>query len=164
MGFQRVLGGAQEDIAWLTKQGKALFENATGKECPCGGPRLLEIEEVKGEREEKTMTVKEMRAEAKKMGIKGYSRMSKKDLQTVIAAAKSVNDFLDKSAEAKTEEKTTVTVRAFTGMLIGKFEVVKETKKLLVVKTKKGDEMKFDKETGLQTNGNNPKFANRIEL
>ena len=57
-----------------------------------------------------------------------------------------------------------VTVKAFTGMMIGEFEVVKETKKLLVVKTKKGDELKFDKATGLQTNGNNPKFANRIEL
>lgn len=164
MGFQE--DKDDEDLVWLTDEGKALFENATGEECNWGGPRLLEIEEVEEEveREEKTMTVKEMRAEAKKMGIKGYSRMSKKDLQTVIAAAKSVNEFLGKSAEAKTEEKTTVTVRAFTGMLIGKFEVVRETKKLLVVKTKKGDELKFDKATGLQTNGNNPKFANRIEL
>lgn len=73
-------------------------------------------------------------------------------------------DKRNEKTEAETEEKTTVTVRAFTGMLIGEFEIAKETKKLLVVKTKKGDELKFDKATGLQTNGNNPKFANRIEL
>lgn len=169
MGFQE---DDDEDIVWLTDEGKKIFETAAGEECNWGGPRLLEIEdeveEVKeNEREEKTMTVKEMRAEAKEMGIKGYSRLSKKELQTVIAVAKSANRIFgkqDEKTEAETEEKTTVTVRAFTGMLIGEFEVTKETKKLLVVKTKKGDELKFDKATGLQTNGNNPKFANRIEL
>lgn len=115
-----------------------------------------EEEEVKKEREEKTMTVKEMRAEAKAMGIKGYSRMSKEELQEKIEEAK--------AAETQTEKRTTVIVRAFTGMLLGEFEVVKETEKLLIVKTKKGDALKFDKSTGLQTNGNNPKFANHIEL
>lgn len=106
--------------------------------------------------EEKTMTVKEMRAEAKAMGIKGYSRMSKEELQEKIEAAK--------TPETQAEERTTVIVRAFTGMLLGEFEVVKETKKLLIVKTKKGNELKFDKSTGLQTNGNNPKFANYVEF
>lgn len=156
-GFQE---DPEEDIAWLTDKGKELFDNADGEECLWGGPRLLKIEdevETKKEiKEEKTMTVKEMRAEAKAMGIKGYSRMSKEELKERIEEAK--------ATEAQTEKRTTVIVRAFTGMLLGEFEVVEETKKLLIVKTKKGDALKFDKSTGLQTNGNNPKFANHIEL
>lgn len=104
---------------------------------------------MNGKKEGNKMTVKEMRAEAKEMGIKGYSRMSKEELQKNLE-------------EAKATEVKTVEVRAFTGMVLGKFEVVKETEKLLIVKTKKGVAMKFDKATGIQTNGNNPKFANRI--
>lgn len=116
-----------------------------------------EEEEVKKEREEKKMTVKEMRAEAKAMGIKGYSRMSKEELQERIEAAKTPEI-------PQIEEGTIVIVRAFTGMLLGEFEVVEVTKNLLIVKTKKGHELKFDKFTGLQTNGNNPKFANYVEF
>ena len=56
-----------------------------------------------------------------------------------------------------------VTVRAFTGMLIGTFKVEKETKTTIVVKTAKGS-LKFDKKTGLQVNSNNSKFANRIDI
>lgn len=63
----------------------------------------------------------------------------------------------------KDEAENTVEVRAFTGMLIGTFEVVKETSKTITVKTSKGN-MKFDKNTGIQINANNPKFANRIRL
>lgn len=56
-----------------------------------------------------------------------------------------------------------VKVRAFTGMLIGTFKVEKETKTTITVKTAKG-KMKFDRETGIQVNSNNKKFANRIEV
>jgi hypothetical protein len=56
-----------------------------------------------------------------------------------------------------------VQVRAFTGMVIGTFEVVGETKDSIEVVTKKGDKLIFDKATGLQANANNPKFANRVE-
>lgn len=60
------------------------------------------------------------------------------------------------------EAEKTVNVRAFTGMLIGTFEVVKETSKTITVKTHKG-KIKFDKASGLQLDARNPKFANRID-
>lgn len=56
-----------------------------------------------------------------------------------------------------------VTVRAFTGMLIGTFKVEKETKNCIIVKTHKG-KMKFDKHTGIQMDAEKPKFANRIDV
>ena len=156
VGFQE---DEEEDIAWLTDEGKALFENADGEECSWGGPRLLkveeEVEEVKEEKEMKNlneMTVKELRAEAKARGIKGYSRISKDDLIEMIKATEEV-------VEEKVE---TVVMRAFTGMLIGEFKVVAETSEAITVETKKG-ELSFDKKTGIQLNPNNPKFANRIE-
>lgn len=60
------------------------------------------------------------------------------------------------------KDENTVTVRAFTGMLIGKFKVEKETSKTIIVKTHKG-KMKFDKTSGMQLDAKNPKFANRID-
>lgn len=63
----------------------------------------------------------------------------------------------------KDEGEKTVNVRAFTGMLIGTFKVEKETKTTITVKTVKG-KLKFDKETGIQVNSSNKKFANRIEV
>ena len=160
VGFQE---DEEEDIAWLTDEGKALFDNADGEECSWGGPRLLkveeeEVEEVKEEKEMKNlneMTVKELRAEAKARGIKGYSRISKDDLIEMIKATEEV-------VEEKVEKVETVVMRAFTGMLIGEFKVVAEDAEVIVIETKKG-ELSFDKKTGIQLNPNNPKFANRIE-
>lgn len=63
----------------------------------------------------------------------------------------------------KDEGEKVVNVRAFTGMLIGTFKVEKETKTTITVKTAKG-KMKFDRETGVQIDANNKKFANRIEV
>ena len=63
----------------------------------------------------------------------------------------------------KDEGERVVNVRAFTGMLIGTFKVEKETKTTITVKTAKG-KMKFDRETGIQIDSNNKKFANRIEV
>ena len=63
----------------------------------------------------------------------------------------------------KDEAEKVVKVRAFTGMLIGTFKVEKETKTTITVKTAKG-KLKFDKETGIQIDSNNQKFANRIEV
>ena len=108
--------------------------------------------------EEKKMTVKEMRAEAKEMGIKGYSRMSKEDLQKAIEANKNT---VEEKTEVEEKTAKTVVMKAFTGMLIGEFEIIKETKKTITVATKKG-ELKFDKTTGIQLDANNPKFANHI--
>lgn len=57
-----------------------------------------------------------------------------------------------------------VVMRAFTGMLIGVFKVVKKTKTYIAVETAKGQPLKFDKKTGIQMDAKNPKFANRIEV
>ena len=56
-----------------------------------------------------------------------------------------------------------VVMRAFTGMVIGVFKIEKETKTTITVKTAKG-KLKFDKETGIQIDSNNKKFANRIDI
>lgn len=119
---------------------------------------IIRIVKEENEMEEKKMTVKEMRAEAKEMGIKGYSRMSKEDLQKAIEA-----NTVEEKAEVEEKTAKTVVMKAFTGMWIGEFEVIKETKKTITVTTKKG-ELKFDKATGIQLDANNPKFANHIEL
>lgn len=54
-----------------------------------------------------------------------------------------------------------VTVSAFTGMKIGVFQA-NLVEDMLEVFTKKGTLLKFDPQTGIQTNARNPKFANRI--
>lgn len=56
-----------------------------------------------------------------------------------------------------------VLVKAFTGMVIGAFEIVKQTKSTISVKSAKGI-LKFDKATGLQVNADKVQFANRIAL
>lgn len=62
----------------------------------------------------------------------------------------------------KDEAEKVVTVRAFTGMLIGTFKVEKESKNTITVKTAKGL-LKFDKSTGLQIT-DKKRFANRIDV
>lgn len=57
-----------------------------------------------------------------------------------------------------------VVMRAFTGMLIGVFKIVKKTKTYIAVETSRGQSLKFDKKTGIQMDAKNPKFANRIEV
>lgn len=107
-------------------------------------------------KEDKKMTVKEMRAEAKALGIKGYSRLSKEELQTVINATKSVKKFV-KSLET---EEVEVVLKAFTGMIIGRYTAVYGNGTYTLA-TKNGY-LKFDKD-GKQLEAKNPKFANRIE-
>lgn len=70
-------------------------------------------------------------------------------------------EYNDDPGEVAEDE---VVMRAFTGMLIGVFKIVKQTKTYVAVKTAKGDLMKFDKKTGLEMNAKNPRFANRIVL
>lgn len=154
---------SNESTVGFTEAGEKVFENADGEECSWGGPRLLkveeEVEEVKEEKEMKDlngMTVKELRAEAKARGIKGYSRISKDDLIEMIKATE------EEEVEEKVEKAETVVMKAFTGMLIGEFKVVAEDAEVIIIETKKG-ELSFDKKTGIQMNPNNPKFANRIE-
>ena len=111
-----------------------------------------EVENTENEMEENEMTVKELRAKAKEMGIKGASRMTKEQLQEEI---NTINRVL-------TAKGKTVILKAFTGMVLGKYEVIAEEGTLITVETKKG-ELSFDIMTGLQVNANNPKFANKFE-
>lgn len=55
-----------------------------------------------------------------------------------------------------------VTVSAFTGMHIGVYETVTAVDGQLEVWTKNNKLLRFDPDTGIQTNARNPKFANRI--
>lgn len=55
-----------------------------------------------------------------------------------------------------------VTMLTFTGMNLGQFEIAKAGKTKLAVMTKKGFMAEFSRETGIQLNANNPKFANKI--
>lgn len=57
-----------------------------------------------------------------------------------------------------------VVMRAFTGMLIGVFKIVKQTKTHIMVEIANGSVLKFNKKTGIQADAKNPKFANRIEI
>lgn len=56
-----------------------------------------------------------------------------------------------------------VQVKAFTGMKIGVFQA-NLFEGLIEVFTKKGNLLRFDPNTGIQTNARNPKFANKLGL
>lgn len=129
--------------------GDEIFEEAVEREWIT---KELACELMEGNKEETKMTVKELRAKAKEMGIKGYSRMTKEQLHKEIEG---INNFL--SAKGKK-----ILMRAFTGMVIGEFEVTAENEKEITVQTKKG-ELSFNIETGLQVDPKNPKFANKFE-
>lgn len=64
----------------------------------------------------------------------------------------------------KTEqpESLYVTVCAFTGMPIGCYKASNIGNGIIEVLTKAGNFLRFDQNTGLQINANNPRFANRI--
>lgn len=55
-----------------------------------------------------------------------------------------------------------VSMLTFTGMNLGQFEITKAGKTKLAVMKKDGTQAEFSRETGLQTNANNPKYANKI--
>ena len=59
-------------------------------------------------------------------------------------------------------ETMTVSVVAFTGMFIGRYEGKPLPNGNLEVIVKNGNILQFDPATGVQTNARNPKFANRI--
>lgn len=60
--------------------------------------------------------------------------------------------------------KDEVVMRAFTGMLIGVFKIVEQTKKVISIELANGTHMDFDPKTGKELNAPNPRFANRIEV
>lgn len=110
------------------------------------------------------MTLKEMRLEAAKLGIKGTSRMKKAELQEVISQTiASTEEFVENGKGEKIVEDV-ILLKTFTGMIIGKYEVIKQTKTKMGIVTKSGNKLIFDRMTGLQTNAKNPKFANRFEF
>lgn len=55
-----------------------------------------------------------------------------------------------------------VTMLTFTGMNLGQFEVTKANKTKIAILKKDGTEAVFSRETGLQTNAENPKYANKV--
>jgi hypothetical protein len=70
------------------------------------------------------------------------------------------NNTIKTLKTAKVGDK--VSMLTFTGMNLGQFEIAKAGKTKLAITKKNGDVAEFSRETGLQTNANNPKFANRI--
>lgn len=146
-------GHPDESTVGFTEAGEKLFENADGEECSWGGPRLLKVEDdTKNEMEEKKMTVKEMRVEAKELGIKGYSRMSKEDLQAAIESKKS-----------SASEEITAKMYAFTGMFIGEFKAMFKDG-VMIVNTKAKGELAFDGNGVEITAPEKARWANRIEV
>lgn len=57
-----------------------------------------------------------------------------------------------------------VVMRAFTGMLIGVFQIVDQSKDHITVELANGIRMEFNRHTGIQADAANPRFANRIEI
>ena len=55
-----------------------------------------------------------------------------------------------------------VTMLTFTGMNLGQFEITKAGKTKVAILKKDGTQAEFSRETGLQTNADNPKYANKI--
>lgn len=61
------------------------------------------------------------------------------------------------------DDENTITVYAFTGMVIGTFKVEEETLDTITVIDRKNRELIFDKSTGKQVNAVNPVYANKIK-
>lgn len=62
------------------------------------------------------------------------------------------------------EAQQIVEVKAFTGMVIGWFKVLTESKETYTVMTKQGKFLDFDKNTDVQINAKNPRFANKLGM
>lgn len=110
------------------------------------------------------MTLKEMRLEAAKLGIKGTSKMKKAELEDVIAQATADMEKFTKNGEGEKIVEDVILLKTFTGMIIGEYEVIKQTKTKIGIVAKSGEKLIFNRMTGIQTNAKNPKFANRFEF
>lgn len=62
------------------------------------------------------------------------------------------------------EANMVVQLKAFTGMVIGWFKVHTESKETITVLTKQGKFLDFDKNTDVQINAKNSKFANKLGM
>ena len=106
------------------------------------------------------MTVKELRAEAAKKGIKGYSRMKKEELENAIYKL-SEEQNTPETVEQNAPETVTINLFAFTGMYIGTYTATEHDGFYEII-TKDGKCLTFNFD-GLQTNAKNPRYANKIE-
>ena len=105
-----------------------------------------------------SMTVKELRAEAKAQGIEGMSRAKKEEL----IAALMFHNYGQPDPEL-TVEISKVHMYAFTGMYIGEFDAEVKDGKIIVNTTSKG-ELVFDISTGKEiTTAAKARYANRVE-
>lgn len=75
--------------------------------------------------------------------------------------AKAAAEQLD--AEMREEMKQKAVVKAFNGAIIGEFDIVYQTAKIIVLHTSKGN-WAFDKATGVQANTKANKFSNKVEI
>ena len=55
-----------------------------------------------------------------------------------------------------------VTMLTFTGMNLGQFEITKAGKTKIAIVKKDGTQAEFSRETGIQTNASNEKYANKV--
>lgn len=105
-----------------------------------------------------SMTVKELRAEAKAQGIEGMSRAKKDEL----IAALMFHNYGQPDPEL-TVEISKVHMYAFTGMYIGEFDAEVKDGKIIVNTASKG-ELVFDISTGKEiTTAAKARYANRVE-
>ena len=103
-----------------------------------------------------SMTVKELRAEAKAQGIEGMSRAKKEALIEAIMNAAGAEP-------AFTATISKVHMYAFTGMYIGEFDAEVRDGNIIVNTTSKG-ELVFDISTGKEiTTAAKARYANRVE-
>lgn len=72
----------------------------------------------------------------------------------------SINATINTLKTAKVGDK--VSMLTFTGMNLGQFEIVKAGKTKLAITKKDGTTAEFSREDGVQTNANNPRYANKI--
>ena len=99
------------------------------------------------------MTIKELKEEAKRRGIRNYNKMTRRGLE----------DALHEAAERGYGCKTvTVDLITFNGMYIGTY-TAEENADFYAVTTKNGKILMFNFD-GKQVNAKNPKYANRIRI
>lgn len=75
--------------------------------------------------------------------------------------AKAAAEQMD--AELREEMKPKAVVKAFNGAIIGEFDIVYQTAKIVVLRTSKGN-WAFDKVTGVQVNTKSNTFSNKVEI
>lgn len=74
--------------------------------------------------------------------------------------AKAIKKEIAKAKRAS-KKPTDIEIFAFTGMSLGTFPIVSESKNVTIVQTKKG-ELSFNTKTGAQLDAKNPKFGNKL--